>query len=441
MKKNIVIITSHYFYQPAKDAFERLNLSEYDITITAYDNFEHISQIYEQYAPTADGFLVSGESAKHAIEMSRPSIKKPIVPFQVDSDTLHKDILFFLLENQNQDFSRIALDFLMPFGEQYSVLDFVHLQDIDSFSKKIQKWVEKTGVQEVGGVENVIMAKILDLWVSKKIDMVICVYSSIIPALTALNIPYRCPFVSDHHLENLIHQLEVKAELQKMRENLPAIIKIAPQFSKDATENYMEKLRVLIHQYLSDNMIDCVIQENDGGYLMFTTLKTLRYISNDYENCGLCSFINKNLEGNVVAGCGIGSTINHALNNLQTALREAKFAGKSYIKDEHGNLIGPLDSEYRMVVDNEALPDVSKIAKRCSLSPMTVKKLLATMQKLEGDKITASELAKNFGITIRNANRILMNLKAGGVAIPVYTQTGNSRGRPIQIYQISFNIK
>lgn len=441
MKKNIVVITSHYFYQPAKEAFKRLNLSDYEITITAYDNFEHISRIYEDFAANTDGFLVSGESAKHAIELSSPSIKKPIIPFQVDSDTLYKDILLFLLENQHQDFSRIALDFLMPFGDEYSVLDFVQLREIDSFSKKIQKWVEETGVQEIGGVENVIMAKILDLWVSKKIDMVICVYSSIIPALTALNIPYRCPFVSDQHLENLLHQLDVKAELQQMRENLPAIIKVVPQLSKDLTPKYSEDLGNLIHQYLSDNMLDCVLQENDGGYMLFTTLKTLRYISNDYESCSLCSYINSNLEGNAVAGCGIGSTINHALNNLQTALREAKFTGKSYIKDENGNLIGPLDSEYRMVVDNQALPDVSKIAKRCSLSPMTIKKLFATMQRLENDKITASELAKHFGITIRNSNRILMNLKAGGVAIPIYTQTGNSRGRPIQIYQISFKVK
>ena len=50
------------------------------------------------------------------------------------------------------------------------------------------------------------------------------------------------------------------------------------------------------------------------------------------------------------------------------------------------------------------------------------------------------ELAQRFDITIRNANRILINLVKGGVAVPVYTLSSHSRGRPVQVYALDFGI-
>lgn len=53
-------------------------------------------------------------------------------------------------------------------------------------------------------------------------------------------------------------------------------------------------------------------------------------------------------------------------------------------------------------------------------------------------RLTTQELAERLGVSIRNANRILKNLKTGGIATLVYTQSSISKGRPINIYELNF---
>lgn len=437
MKKKIVVITSHYFFEPIKAALKRLSL-EADTTVVPYDNFEHIAKVYEQYAPEAAGFLVSGSSAKRAIELSCPKIDRPIVAFQVDSDGLYKDLLLLSLENREQDFSRVVMDFLLPQGKDYSVLDYLNRSEIDSVYAMNERWLDQTGTQEVGGAENAIMAKILELWTTKQMDMVICVYSSLVPALDALNIPYRCPLLSDHQLYNLIHQITAKIEIDALMDNLPAIIHIMPQHRSEFSPEDVQKMFRLSRQFLKDNLIECMEQETDHSLLLYTSIQTLKSITENYQSCLLSSYLHQHMEQNIVVGYGIGSTMKHAQDNVQTAVREAKFSGHSYIKDASGNLIGPLGNEIRMVIDTNAFPDVSQLARRCNLSTMTIQKLMTSVKQSGSDKVTTPELAKRFGITIRNANRILSNLKNAGVAVPIYTQTTNSRGRPVQVYRLDF---
>lgn len=438
MNKKIVIITSHYFHAPTEAALKRLQLDE-EITVVPYDNFEHISKVYEVYAPTTDGFLVSGSSAKAAIELSKPSILRPIVAFQVDSDALYKELLLLSLEKRDQDFSRVVMDFLLPQGEKYSVVDYLNRSEIDSVYAMNTSWLQHIGSQEIGGAENTIMAKILELWINKAMDMVICVYSSLVPALKALNIPYRCPFLSDHQLQNLIHQVEAKIEMEQLMDNLPVIVHVMPHKQDEASPETIQTLFRLCRQFLKDNLIECVEQESDHALILYTSVQTLRVITDNYESCQLCSYLNSRMDCRFIAGYGIGSTLKHAQDNVQIALREAKFSGYSYIKDAGGNLIGPLGRETRMVVDTKAFSNISRIAKHCNLSTMTVQKLIASVKQSGSDKITTPELAKRLGITIRNANRILSNLRSGGVAVPVYTQTTNSRGRPVQVYSLNFS--
>ena len=439
MKKKVVVITSHYFQQPAQEAFRRLDL-DCDITLVPYDNFEHISQVYERYAPEADGFLVSGSSARSAIVLSKPRIQKPIAAFQVDSDSLYREMLLLALENRQQDFSRVVLDFLLPLGEGYTVEDFVHRSEIKSVYEQINRWIAETGVQELGGAENAIMAKILELWINKSIDMVICAYSSIVPALEALNIPYRCPFLSDHQLETLVHQVLAKAELQQLRENLPAIIHVLPRHRSQATPEHMERLGQKLRQFLKDNLLECVLQQDEGFFQLMTTVQTLRSITANGESCPLGSRLSEELGCPIVLGYGVGTTVNQALSNAISAVREAKSSGGSFIKDESGSLIGPLGSPRRLVVNTQPLPDVGLLARRCGLSTLTVQKLMACMEQSGSNRVTTPELASRFGTTVRNANRILSHLREAGFAAPAYTQTSAPRGRPLQVYELDLSL-
>lgn len=438
MSNKIVFITSHHLYQPTCDALERI-APPCEIIIEMYDNFEHIAEVYRKHAAAADAFLVSGPSAKRAIELSC-NTTKPILSYKVDSDALHRDMLKFAVENREQDFNRVVMDFLLPLDCGYTVTDFLALNDVEAVDESIQKWICETGIREVGGAENAIMERILELWRKNEFDMVICQYSSIVPALDALGIPYRCPFPSDAYFNTLIHEVLARLELQQLQNNMPAIIQVLPEHTKDLSEAQMDLLRQEVRSFVHDNLIDCVEQESNRMLVLITTLQVVRFLTQDFRLCRLCAHLQAAVDFPVVIGYGIGTTVSHAISNVQLATREAKITGKSHLMDNNGNLIGPLNSENRMVINTNSIANISILSKRCNLSTMTLQKLSAFIETRGNNNITTQELAQRFDITIRNANRILSNLCKGGVATAVYTQASHSRGRPIQVYHINFNI-
>ena len=440
MNSKIVFITSHHLYQPTCDALERIG-ADCEIIVATYDNFEHISRVYQQYADVADAFLVSGPSAKRAIELSCGAITKPVTYYKVDSEALHRDILKLAVENRSQDFDRVVMDFLLPLDCGYTVKDFLALEDIESVDVSTQKWMSYAGVQEVGGAENAIMERILALWREKEIDMVICQYSSIAPALDALGIPYRCPFPSDAYLKGLIHDVLARLELKQFQDNLPSIIQVLPLHPGNATAEQKDQLRQKVRSFVRDNLIDCVEQESGSALLLITTLQVIRFLTQDFRICRLSDHLQQSLDFPVVIGYGVGATVPHAISNVQIAVREARISEKSFVLDNLGNLIGPLNAAQRMVVNTNAMANITILSKRCKLSSLTLQKLMAYVDSIGTNNITTQDLAQRFSITIRNANRILTNLCKGGVATPVYTQTSHSRGRPVQVYHIDFDIK
>ena len=439
MNSRIVFITSHHLYRPTCNALERIG-ADCETIVATYDNFEHIAKVYQQYEDMADAFLVSGPSAKRAIELACGTITKPVTYYKVDSEALHRDILKLAVENRNQDFSRVVMDFLLPLDCGYTVKDFLALEDIETVDVSTQKWMTYAGVQEVGGAENAIMERILELWREKAIDLVICQYSSIAPALEALGIPYRCPFPSDSYLKGLIHDVLARLELKQLQDNLPSIIQILPIHPSDVTDAQMALLKQKVRNFVRDNLIDCVEQESNNAMIIITTLQVVRFLTRDFRICRFADYLQQELDFPVVIGYGVGATVPHAMANVQIAVREARISERSFVLDNHGNLIGPLNAENRLVVNTNAVANISNLSKRCKLSPLTLQKLMSYVESIGTNNITTQELAQRFSITIRNANRILTNLCKGGVATPVYTQTSHSRGRPVQVYHINFDI-
>lgn len=439
MPVKLLFITSHYFRQPTVDALARLRVP-CETKVIPYDDYEHISQLYGMYADQYDACFTSGVIAKQAIELMYPNPRKPLIPFQISPNALHRDILRVILDTQSMDLSRIAMDFLVPMGNGYSVADFLKMEEIDSVYADNALWTRRIGAQNGYTIENLVFDKIVELWENNEIDLVICQYSSIIPRLEEKNIPYRCSFVSDQHLNSLIQEVLVKLELQQLYENHPVIIQIFPRQSCFLSRDQYRQLSSHVQEFIKSNLMECVIQDNNGCCILITSMKILRFLTDEFQVCRLSSYLDEKLGFQVLIGYGVGTTVPHAMNNVQIASREAKILGKSFIVDSKGCLIGPLNSEQRMVLSANTMPDVSEIAKRCRLSVMTIQKIITILHNIGSDKITTQELASRLDTTIRNANRIMLNLCKGGVAAPVYTQATHSRGRPIQVYALNFGV-
>lgn len=437
MSVKLLFITSHYFYQPTVDALARLDLP-CETKVVPYDDFGHVPAIYGMYADQYDACLTSGMVAMNAIRMVYPHPPKPLTYFQVSENGLHRDILKVILETQNMDLSRIAMDFMVAAGGGYSVADFLKVDELDQIYGQNTFLNQQIGIQTGCTVEHIVLEKITKLWDEGAIDLVICQYSSIVPMLRQWGIPFRCPFVSDHRLNAIIQEVLVKLELHNLHDNHPAIIQVFPRHNADVSAQNIHSLYEILQAYISQNLIDCVLQENSSCCAIISSLRILRFLTDDFQKCRICALLEQKIDYPVSVAYGIGTTVSHAMNNVQIASKEAKLLGKSFVVDSNGNLIGPLNSEQRMVIAANSLPDAAEIARQCNLSAMTVQKLMAIVQSSGSNKITTPDLAGKLDTTIRNANRIMLNLCKGNIARPVYTQSTHSRGRPIQVYALNF---
>ena len=440
MPVKLLFITSHYFYQPTVDALARLNLP-CETTVMPYDDYRHIAELYGIYADQYDACLTSGIVAMNAIRQVYPHPDKPLTYFQVSENGLHRDILKVILDTQSMDLSRIAVDFLVALGEGYSVADFLKIDELDHVYSQNMNLAHQIGTQSNRTVEHTVLEKITELWEDGAIDLVICQYSSIIPMLQQRGIPFRCPFVSDRRLNAIIQEVLVKLELASMHDNHPAIIQIFPRHNADVSADNIDALYGILQEYVSRNLIDCILQKNEFCCVVISSLRILRVLTDGFQKCHICTWLEEQMDFPVSVAYGIGTTVPHAMNNVQIASKEAKLLGKSFVVDSNGNLIGPLNSAQRMIIAANSLPDAADIARRCSLSAMTVQKLMVIAQSSGSNKITTQELAVRLDTTVRNANRIMLNLCKGNIAKPVYTQSTHSRGRPIQVYALDFGIQ
>lgn len=438
MSTKLLFLSNPYFYQSTVDALERLQ-PDCETIVAAYENFDHIMQVYEQYAEECDAVFVAGTSARHLIAMNDPRSRKPLVAYQVDSDGLHRDILRLAIDTQNLDFSRIAVDFLIPMDCGYSVVDFLKLESLAPVIRENERVTEAIGSRSNVHVDRYILERIISLWESNSIDMVLCLYAAIVPALQERGIPYRCPFISDESLERLIHEVMARIELERLHENHPAIVQVFPRHLSGDGGEQIRQIHKCLEQFTRDHIIECILQESKSCCTVITSLKVLRDLTSEFRVCQISTYLEDRLTDPVVVGYGVGTTVSHAMNNVQIASKEAKILGHAFVVDSNGSLIGPLNSEKRMVIDYAALPNAGEIAKRCGLSAMTIQKLISIERSTGSNKITTQELARRLETTVRNANRIMLNLCKGGAARPVYTQTSHSRGRPIQVYALEFD--
>lgn len=439
MNTRIVVITGRYLYFSVKEAFARIK-PDCHIKVVSYDNFTTISNTYDIYAAEADGFLVSGYMAKAAIEAVEHEIKRPIGAFNIDTAGLYRTILNLLLENRSLDMNRVILDFLIPVGRRITANTFLQDMTGGSVPFRFDSWAKTLTAKKIQAIETSVVCEVVRLWNEGAIDQVVCQYSSIVPALKGYGIPCIFPQPTDARLEEMTQELLSAVELEQMRANLPVIVNAAPRRREDLTPDSIHLLKGYMDEFFKTNLIDSVTQEGTEHCSTVTTLTMLRYITKDGTSCKLTAFLKQKTGFAVAVGYGIGVNFNAAIKNSYGARREAAFAGDSFIQNENGDLIGPLDSANWMTLENHSIQYISSIAKKCNLSTITIKKVLAILKLNSSDKLTTHQLSDRLGCTVRNANRILQNLENAGYAKIVYTQTNNSKGRPTKVYELKFKL-
>ena len=439
MKTRIIVITSHFLHNPIREILSRIK-ADCEIKLVTYDNFTNIPEVYDTYAADADAFLISGKIAMYAIKAVEHEIMRPMVSLDIDLAGLYKSILDLLLENRNQDLKRVVLDFLIPIGNEITADAFLKELGIRPISPLIERWINSLDSAQIQAIEEQTIQKAIHLWNQDAIDLVICQYSNIIPALEEHGIAYFYPYPSDIRLEGLIEELLCKVELEHMHANLPVVINAVPYDSELCNSDNLSLIDRYIKEFLRKNLMECTSYKSKDHCSAITTVQMMDHLTGRCRKCKLSIYLEAKLGFKVAVGYGIGINLDMVIKNALSASKEAIFAGGSFIMNEKGDLIGSLCSDNPTIMEKHYIQEVGAIAKKCSLSTITVRKVIACMKMNESDTITTQELASRLGGTIRNANRILHNMEKGGVARIAYARTTNTKGRPTKVYELHLDL-
>lgn len=432
MKLKIKIITSNYLYSYVKELIDKIG-AEHEIDVKIYDNFSNISDIYNTYASEVDGFIVSGKIAKEAILNNKMVVRKPIVSFDITVAEIYRSIINLMLKDRNIDLNRVIFDFLIPICDEISASSVLENVEKDFFLSNIEKWNKELRLDHITVIEEQLRKEIVHLWKHNAIDYVVCQYSSIIKSLEEQGIPFYYPLPTREQMRLSIKKLITMINIDRMRGNFPVILRI-DILNKNAKS--ADKINESAKSFFAENLIVYNSRIEDDNIKIQLTVSQFMFITDNCKTSKITKYLSDKQNGKFVVSYGIGDNFNKALENSYIAAKESILRNSSYVVDENETLIGPLDSENYLRVENNLDDNIIEIARTCNLSTTTVQKIMAITKLNQSKRITTAELSKQLTGTVRNANRILQKLVTGGYAKVILEKTTSTKGRPTKIYEL-----
>lgn len=206
----------------------------------------------------------------------------------------------------------------------------------------------------------------------------------------------------------------------------------------------VQKLKLEIHRMLLDYVgyLEGYLTSLGGDeYLFVTTRGIFERETRGYKSIPILTDAKKTLGVPLSIGVGFGQSANEAGTHARLALRQSKEFGGDicFIVREDRSVIGPVELNHPMVyelsiTDNELL----QTAEKAGMTAAYMSKLMAQVTRLGKTEYTAQELASILGVTIRSAHRILLQWLDAELVEIVGAEKVSSKGRPRQIYRLTF---
>lgn len=438
MRYKILIIVNTFLYEFVQTTLSDIQ-TDCDIRIINYDNFKQIPVIYENNRDWADGVLVNGLIAHAALKKAYPNHPVPFLFFDPTLTGLYRQLIDLFVIRKELDTRRVILDFLLPLYDDPTVDYFLEQLEISKLTKTINAWIADATFSHFPLLFEQIIEKTMELWTSGKIDLVICTYGSIVPKLQKRGV--ACEYIppEDFQLRSLFTDLQEQIQLKHMIDNLPAVIAVS-YMNRDCSFASMRTLQRALNELKQECTTNYIIQETPERYYLYTSLKTVSQLTRQYQHCFFQAALEHSYQIHAAVGYGIGKDVPMAKLHADIAIKEALLSNGSFLADENQNLLGPLNSEQTLRISPHISENVSNIARKCNLSPLTVQKVISVTRQTDSDLITAQALSEHLGTTVRNANRILTCLQKGGCASVTHTQPASTRGRPVKMYKLLIEI-
>ncbi|MGN0311385.1 MAG: hypothetical protein ACI4CC_01310 [Lachnospiraceae bacterium] len=440
MTYHILVITSSYLSQYIKDTLGEPP-ENVEFRFAEYRKFADLERIYLQNEGWADGVFTTGIVVQTVLERTINVPLKPIFSLDTDNESFYRIPLSLLIEDRTLDPERIIFDVFVNVAPEISVLNLMESKSMSKMFPEFFKWLSNATMEELERVEQDTLERIKELWEQDKIDMVICRYSSLVPELQKLHIPCVFATGTDDHVHDVLRQLLARIKIDKITSHAPAVILITPRETKDHvwTERMEIALQKAVMDFAYKNDLKFMLQPKREQIYVLTEKVVISYVTDDFRQNKLSVYLKEHIDFNLSISYGVGNSLEEAMENARKAYIASGISGDCFLVDEEQKLIGPLDEQERTISSNIITPRMQEISKASSLSTATIHRISRLLIFLGRREITSSELAENFHMSLRGANRILQKLEDAGFAKSSQQKSSHMRGRPTKVYRIDLD--
>jgi hypothetical protein len=139
----------------------------------------------------------------------------------------------------------------------------------------------------------------------------------------------------------------------------------------------------------------------------------------------------------LVVGIGLGGTVQAAEENARRALVMTERYGDLHLGLPNGEVQLATQDEraaaYRL---RETRGPNLRVAEQLGLGPLAFARLVRALRQVDVSSLTATDLARAYGIEPRSARRLMTSLQRAGIATRMGVQGGPGAGRPQTVYRI-----
>ena len=437
MRHQIAILATEFIKPQIKKCLDKLRL-DCDYQIFCYHPFEEdLVQIYRAIPASFDGVLACSTLFAQVIQAAFPHDSRVVRSFDIDDAALFRLYVKLLDAGKLKDLSRIYSDFLENL--HVDLHEFLTMEHEIPLSDTLGMQGEDRSVEALQRLEKEQYQKILDIWASRKVDLIITRFSELVPLLRANDVTIFYPYPNLDSIKRACTQLLNDIELRQMQDNLPAAIHIniwtsePSNVTKAAFEQRCSELQETLNRFIG-SALDHMVRRQHFGFEILTSKKTVMQYTDNFTTCRLSEYLSLHLDFKTYIGYGIGHDIYQARLNAINAVREADVTGKSHIITEEEALIGPLGGDQVLTIPI-APPAPHRAVTRTGLSSLTISKVLTILDNMPHRRITAQELAMKLSVTRRGANYFLKAMTNAGILRVVSERRTSTRGRPEQVYE------
>lgn len=439
MRYRIGIFNTEFMDECVKTALEPLE-DRCEFTTFYYKESGEIPEIYGRIEKDFDGFLVNGLISMAILNRVNPVRRKPVEAIHMDLLSYYRGILKLAVSKACGDLAKTYVDFLEGDSLQKRIEDGT----VDILADRYCKKIEKMSLEELLIQKDILAGHVKKGWRDGNVELVITRFSTVVDELQKEGIPCYFIFPGKTYIAEVAGRLLMRIDMERMRDSFPAVIWI----SREKREvNYDELSDLCLQRALLEfgrkYSCDFIVQKRGNIFEALTSAGVLDRITGHATVCPLKDFLEKEVDGAVCIGYGIGKNVVQARQGALDSNREAESnsAGSSFLMDEQEHLIGPLSAGERLVLNSRPTGEHRRMAEHTGISPLTLQKICAVAEMEEDKIVTAQLLADRLGLTVRATSKYLQKLVAGGEARIAGTRQRKTRGRPELLVQIKAPVR